>query len=68
MEYLFEGKRWRDDQVVQGAYFEKKGRHYIITDIVDTDHALFGNKSKEVELYVVHEDSIRRVEDNNDSK
>ncbi len=52
-EIKFRGKRINDKEWVFGAYFSDDKRHYIVTRINDIQHAVYGYRSNDVELYVV---------------
>ena len=52
-QVLFKGKVIGAGEWVSGAHFYDGRRHYIITQIVDVDHAIYGHYSNNVTLFVV---------------
>ena len=62
-EIKFRGKRINDKEWVFGAYFSDDKRHYIVTRINDIQHAVYGYRSNDVELYVVDPATVGQYTD-----
>lgn len=67
-EIKFRGKRVDNGEWVYGAYFGDDKRRYIITQINDAQHAVYGYRSNDVELYVVDPATVGQYTGLKDSK
>lgn len=56
-ENLYRGK-CVNGEWVEGYYATDGSRHYIITEIVDKDHAMYGHYSNNVRLFVVIPETV----------